>query len=73
MANMQAVRASSGITLHQTVHIDASGVNPTGFAENIKASVRQETMAAIDASGRNLTRRLPAEIARHGKLGTSSR
>jgi hypothetical protein len=65
-----ATSAGGGTTLHQTFHIDASGVNPSGFADGIISSVRQETMSAIRQSSAATLNAAPARVQRVSTLGT---
>jgi tape measure domain-containing protein len=58
-----------GVTLHQTVNVDARGVNPDGFAEHIKSSVRQETVALIGAGMKQVHANIPARMAQFERDG----
>ena len=71
-ASNKAVRSNGqgGVTLHQTIQIDGSGVNPQGFAEGIISHVRSETAAAIQQSGRQVLDATPARVQRRQTLGT---
>lgn len=57
-----------GISLSQTFNIDASGVNPTGFADAIISQVRRETGAAIRQSSAAMLSVTPAYIKREDSL-----
>ncbi len=65
------IAASRGnTTLHQTFHIDASGVNPQGYAEEIISHVERRTAAAIRASSRATLDATPARVHRFSQLGS---
>jgi hypothetical protein len=60
-----------GTALHQTIHIDASGVNPDGYTASIVGIVRRETAQAIGQNNGAIRKSLPAAQDRYGKLGTT--
>lgn len=64
------IGSGQGVALHQTFHIDASGVNPNGYAEGIITQVRRETASAIRASGQVVLNATPARVVRQQTLGT---
>lgn len=61
----------SNITLRQSVHVDARGsVNPDGYAEHIKAAVRQETLGIVTTAVRGVNKGVPARLAQYQRDGT---
>ena len=52
------------MVLHQTVNIDASGVNPEGYTAGILGIVRRETGAAIQQSNRQVLEAVPGTLSR---------
>lgn len=58
------------MALHQTVNIDASGVNPAGYTASILGIVRRETSAAIQQSGRAVLAATPARMQKLSDLGS---
>lgn len=52
------------VMLHQTVNIDASGVNPEGYTKGILGIVRRETTNAIQQSNRQVLEAVPGTISR---------
>lgn len=58
------------LTLQQTVNVDARGVNPDGFAEHIKAAVRQETVAIVGAGMQRVAAGVPARMAQYERDGS---
>lgn len=71
LGRMNAVSARGGTVLHQTVNIDASGVNPEGYTKGILGIVRRETAQALDSNNAQNRRGFPALQARFNKLGTT--
>jgi hypothetical protein len=63
--------SGGGVTLHQTVNIDASGVNPEGYTKGLLGIVRQETAQALQTNNANNRRAFPSVQARFNKLGTT--
>lgn len=64
-ANGRVSSAGPGaMVLHQTVNIDASGVNPDGYTRGILGIVQRETTAAIQASNRQVLDAVPGTISR---------
>lgn len=61
--------AGGNVTLRQTVNVDARGVNPEGFAEHIKAAVRQETAALVGAGMKQVQANVPARMAQFERDG----
>jgi hypothetical protein len=59
-----------GTTLHQTVHIDASGVNPEGYTEGILGIVRRETNSALRQASKQTLDAVPGRIQRFSNLGS---
>jgi tape measure domain-containing protein len=61
----------ASINLNQTVNVDTRGsVNPDGFAENIKAAVRQETLGIVGTAVKSVTKGVPARVAQYQRDGT---
>lgn len=59
-----------GVTLNQNVNVDARGVNPDGFAEHIRATVRQETLAIVGAGMQRVNQSAPLRLAQYQRDGT---
>lgn len=53
---------AGGVTLHQTVHIDASGVNPDGYTKNILGIVRSETGQALAQASQKTLQASPGYV-----------
>lgn len=61
----------ANITLRQNVTVDARGsVNPDGYAEHIKAAVRQETLGIVTTAVRSVNKGVPARVAQYQRDGT---
>ena len=59
-----------GVTLNQTVKVDARGsVNPDGYAEHIKAAVRQETLGIVSVAVKGVTQGVPGRVAQYQRDG----
>ena len=58
-----------GVTLQQTVNVDARGVNPDGYADHIKAAVRQETIAIVREGMGQVSKQVPARMAEYQRDG----
>jgi len=67
--NQRAASQGAGITLNQTVNVDARGVNPSGFAEHIKAEVRKETMSIVGQGMRATLEQVPGRVAQANRYG----
>ncbi|KQN02549.1 hypothetical protein ASE82_09440 [Sphingomonas sp. Leaf230] len=65
-----AGRGGGGTTLHQTVHIDASGVNPEGYTAGILGIVRRETNSALRQASKQTLDAVPGRIQRFSNLGS---
>lgn len=62
--------SGGGVRVYQTVNVDASGsVNPDGYAEHIKAAVRNETAAIVGAGMRQVRDSVPARLAQYERDG----
>jgi len=57
-----------GTTLHQTVHIDASGVNPEGYTAGILGIVRRETNFALRQASKQTLSAVPGTLRSHSNL-----
>lgn len=62
-------QAGGGVRLFQTVNVDARGVNPEGFADHIRASVRQETVAIVREGMGQVRRQVPGRMAEYQRDG----
>ncbi|WP_267394988.1 MULTISPECIES: hypothetical protein [unclassified Sphingomonas] len=67
--NARVATPGGGTVLHQTFNVDASGVNPEGFAGGIISAVRHETTQAIRASSAATLDAAPARVNRLSVLG----
>lgn len=70
LGRMRAAGGGGGVTLQQTVNVDARGVNPEGFAEHIRESVRQETVAIVGHGIKKATQAVPGRMAQFERDGT---
>jgi len=62
--------SSGGVTIHQTVKIDASNsVTPDGFAEYIVARTRQETVGIVAQASRRQMQAVPGRMAQYQRDG----
>jgi tape measure domain-containing protein len=68
LGRMKAAR-SGGTMINQTVNVDARGVNPQGFADHIRAAVRQETMELVTKSSQMTLKAAPGEVQRAQRYG----
>lgn len=59
----------ANITLRQNVNVDARGVNPEGYAEYIKAAVRQETLGIVTTAVKGVNKGVPARVAQYQRDG----
>lgn len=59
----------ANITLRQNVNVDARGVNPEGYAEHIKAAVRQETLGIVTTAVKGVNKGVPARVAQYQRDG----
>ena len=67
----QAVSPGGGQTvIQQTINVDARGVNPQGFAEHIKAAVRQETISIVARASSATLKAMPGKMASYQQDGT---
>lgn len=61
----------TSINLNQNVTVDARGsVNPDGYAEHIKAAVRQETLGIVTTAVKGVNKGVPARLAQYQRDGT---
>jgi hypothetical protein len=63
-ANGRVNGPSNAMILHQTVNIDASGVNPEGYTKGILGIVQRETAAAIQQGNRQVLDAVPGTLSR---------
>jgi hypothetical protein len=70
LGDMSAATGGGGIILNQTINVDASGVNPEGYAEHIRAAVRQDTKAIVGQASLASWRASPERSAQLDRLGT---
>lgn len=71
LGRMRGAGGGGGVTVQQTVHVDASGsVNPDGFAEHIVRRVRQETVAIVGQGMKRVSESVPGRLAQFNRDGT---
>ncbi len=71
LGRMRGAGAGGGVTINQTVKVDASGsVNPEGYAEHIVTRVRQETVAIVGEGMKRVNKGVPARLAQYQQDGT---
>ena len=69
--NQTASQPGGGQTvIQQTINVDARGVNPHGFAEHIKAAVRQETVSIVARASNATLKAMPGKMASYQQDGT---
>jgi tape measure domain-containing protein len=70
LGRMRGAGGGGGLTLNQTVNVDASGsVNPEGYTEYIKAAVRQETIAIVGRGMKQTVAAVPGRMAEFERDG----
>lgn len=69
--NQRAAQGGGQTIIQQTVNVDTRGsVNPQGFAEHIRASVRQETIGIVAQASNATLKAMPGKLASYQRDGT---
>lgn len=69
LGRMNRSGGGGGTTIQQTFHIDASGVNPSGYAEGIVQRVRRETLAIVGGAVAGANQGVPGRMAEYSRDG----
>ena len=69
LGRMRGAGGGGGVVFSPTFNIDASGVNPDGFAEHIVSRVRRETVAIVGEGMKRVSKGVPARLAQYQRDG----
>lgn len=70
LGRMRSAMRGGGVVFQPTFNIDASGVNPDGFAEGIVRAVRKETAAMVRQGMQVVNQGVPGRVAQYERDGT---
>lgn len=69
LGRMRGAGRGGSVVFQPTFNIDASGVNPDGFADHIVRSVRKETVAIVSEGMKRVNQGVPARLAQYQRDG----
>lgn len=69
LGRMRGAGGGGSVVFQPTFNIDASGVNPDGFADHIVRAVRKETVAIVGEGMKRVNQGVPARLAQYERDG----